>query len=199
MKALDLYGCGGHARSVADLAIELGYESLLFIDDAARPGETIFSHPVSRNRTPERNADAIAAVGDNVKRQQLFELIAAQRRVSLRAGDAYVSSTAALEQGCFVGHRAYVGPFARIGPNCILNTACIVEHEAVIGAHSHVAINATIAGRCSIGEFCLIGASATVLDGVSICHNAIIGGGAVVVASIDTPGVYVGVPARKIK
>lgn len=184
---------------MADLAIELGYESLLFIDEAARPGETIFSYPVVRQHMPERYADAIVAIGDNVKRQQLFELIAAQRRVSLRARDAYVSSTASLEPGCFVGHRAYVGPLARIGPNCILNTACIVEHEVVVGAHTHVAINATIAGRCSIGEFCLIGAAATVLDGLSICHNVVVGGGAVVVESIEHPGVYVGVPARKIK
>lgn len=199
MKALDLYGCGGHARSVADVAIELGYESLLFIDDAARPGETIFSHPVVTQPAPDRSADAIVAIGDNALRQLLFEKIEKQLRISLTASDAYIADSAALQSGCFVGHHAYIGPHAAVGVNCIINTGSIIEHETIVGAHSHVAVNATIAGRCRIGASCLIGASATVLDGVSICDNAIIGAGAVVVDIIDSPGIYVGVPARKIR
>lgn len=199
MKALDVYGCGGHARSVADLAIELGYASLLFIDEAAKPGETIFSHPVVSGSVPDRSADAIVAIGDNAERQRLFEKIAEERRISLTASDAFVSGSAALQPGCFVGHHAYVGPSATVGVNCILNTGCIVEHEVTVGAHTHIAINATIAGRCRIGESCLIGASATVLDGVVICANTVVGAGAVVIDPIDSPGIYVGVPARKIR
>ncbi|MFM4678117.1 DapH/DapD/GlmU-related protein [Aeromonas media] len=51
----------------------------------------------------------------------------------------------------------------------------------------------------SIGNNVQIGAGAIILPGVSICNNVIIGAGCIVSRSISEPGVYVGVPARKIR
>ena len=44
MKTLSLLimGCGGHARSVADIALHIGFKELLFVDHGARAGETDF-------------------------------------------------------------------------------------------------------------------------------------------------------------
>lgn len=50
-----------------------------------------------------------------------------------------------------------------------------------------------------IREDVWIGAGVTVLPGVSICSRVVLAAGAVVVASIDTPGVYGGVPAKILK
>lgn len=44
-----------------------------------------------------------------------------------------------------------------------------------------------------------IGAGAIVLPGVSICDDVVIGAGCIVSKSITEPGVYIGIPARKIK
>jgi acetyltransferase-like isoleucine patch superfamily enzyme len=49
-----------------------------------------------------------------------------------------------------------------------------------------------------IGNNVSIGSNATILP-VSICHNTVIGAGAVVTKNIDTPGIYAGVPAKKMK
>ena len=51
----------------------------------------------------------------------------------------------------------------------------------------------------SIGNNVQIGAGAMILPGVSICSNVIIGAGCIVSKSITEPGIYVGVPARKIR
>lgn len=51
----------------------------------------------------------------------------------------------------------------------------------------------------SIGNNVQIGAGAIILPGVSICCNAIVGAGCIVSKNITEPGVYVGVPARKIR
>jgi len=45
---------------------------------------------------------------------------------------------------------------------------------------------------------CLIGAGVVILDKVSICSNVTIGAGSVVTRDINVPGVYVGIPAKKI-
>jgi serine acetyltransferase len=55
-----------------------------------------------------------------------------------------------------------------------------------------------ISGNVTMGSGVFVGTGAVVLERLSICDNAIIGAGAVVTKSILEPGVYVGVPAKKL-
>ena len=50
-----------------------------------------------------------------------------------------------------------------------------------------------------LGRRVLVGAGATLLPGLRICDAAVIGAGAIVRAPILEPGVYAGVPARRVK
>ncbi|MFM4852726.1 acyltransferase [Aeromonas caviae] len=61
------------------------------------------------------------------------------------------------------------------------------------GAYEH------IGGPILIGSNVQIGAGSIILPGVSICSNVIVGAGCIVSKSITEPGIYVGVPARKIR
>lgn len=194
-----MFGCGGHARSVADVAIAAGYSELLFVDPAARDGETIAGVRVVRTFDSSFGAQAaIIGVGDNRKRVSLF---AEARRLRLPlppilAPDATIGLDAMIGEGTFVGRGAHVGPFVRVGEDAIINTHAVIDHDSQIGSHVHVAVNASITGGCRVGDFAMIGAGAVLRDGVHVCAAAIIGAGAVVVADIIEPGVYVGVPAR---
>ena len=58
---------------------------------------------------------------------------------------------------------------------------------------------AVVAGRARIGRNVFVGAGAVVIDSISVCDDVVIGAGAVVTSSIDEAGVYVGVPARRMK
>jgi serine acetyltransferase len=49
-----------------------------------------------------------------------------------------------------------------------------------------------------VGDGVFLGAGAVVIDSISVASNVVIGAGGVVVAAIDSPGVYVGVPVRRI-
>jgi serine acetyltransferase len=49
-----------------------------------------------------------------------------------------------------------------------------------------------------MGNGVFVGTNAVILERLSICENAIIGAGAVVTKSILEPGVYVGMPAKKL-
>lgn len=53
--------------------------------------------------------------------------------------------------------------------------------------------------KVQIEDNIFIGVNSVILHGVKICSNVIIGAGSVVPKSITSPGVYVGVPAKKIK
>jgi UDP-N-acetylbacillosamine N-acetyltransferase len=198
---LVIFGCGGHGRSVAATALSLGYESIVFIDPAARGGETLLDMPVF-SRLPEDarvNAVAIATSGEARKRErQILDIRKAGLRLTtLVAPSAVVATHASLGSGVFVGPNAYVGPLAQIEDGVIINTRAMVEHDSTIGAFTHVAVGAIVAGRCHVGQRCFIGAGAVVIDDIVIGDDIIVGAGATVVGQLHETGKYVGTPAKR--
>lgn len=200
-KSLLILGFGGHARSVADVALACGYDHLVFVDEMARPGENFLGHPVfsSLEAVAAVACDAFPAAGDNKKRNaQILQLrTLGLKLVSIVSPCASLGAGSTLAEGCFVGHHAHIGPLAVIGCGCIVNTGAVVEHEARVGDYAHISVNATIAGRSSLGSYSMLGAGAVIIDGVSVGSDVMIAAGAVVHRTVQEPGVYMGVPARK--
>lgn len=202
MKRLLLIGFGGHARSVADVALAAGFEQLLFVDEHGAAGQSFAGFPVAGEMPPaEEGWPCMPCAGRNEwRREQLARLAAGRRPVAtVISPRATVGVGAQIGAGSFVGHHAHVGPLARIGAGSIVNTGAAVEHDCVLGECCHVSVNATVAGRCRLGNLVFVGAGATVIDGVSIADEVTVGAGGVVVANIGAPGTYVGVPARMLR
>ena len=123
--------------------------------------------------------------------------------------------------GCQLGDNVFVGPFVEIqsdvsiGKNTKIQSHSFVCSQVTIGddcfvGHGVMFTNDTFSKggpargekklwkSTEIGNNVSIGSNATILP-VSICHNSVIGAGAVVTKNIKTPGIYAGVPAKKIK
>ncbi|MDB4048721.1 acetyltransferase [Luminiphilus sp.] len=198
---LVIFGCGGHAHSAADLALECGFSALIFVDEKAIANETILGFPVVKNETNlPKHSRIFFAIGDGYRRERLREELPIQKWTveTLISPGAHVAKSVTIGEGSFVGHGAYVGPGARVGQHCIINTGAVVEHESTVGDFSHISINAAVAGRSEIGKHCFLGANSTVLDGKSICNNTTVGAGAVVITNLSRSGTYVGVPATEV-
>lgn len=195
-----IHGCGGHARSTADVALSNGVKQVIFVDLKAKEGERLFNFEVLKEVPASFSGVHFIAIGDNQKRAAIFQQLSNVPVVlaSLVAESAYLGNEHTIGQNVFVGHRAHIGPRTTIGDNTIINTHCIIEHDCRIGKHSHISVNAVIAGSCQVGDYVMVGAGATVIDGINIASNITIGAGAVVVSDITEPGVYIGVPAKKI-
>jgi sugar O-acyltransferase (sialic acid O-acetyltransferase NeuD family) len=198
-----IFGFGGHARVVADIALALGVKNFCFVDNNAQEGEAFLSFPVVTQWQDDLPTgwQAFSAAGDNNKRQQHCQYIQGQGwpLATLIAPNAVIGVGAKIATGCLIAHLAYVGAMATVGSGCIINTSAVVEHECSIGDFSHVSVHSTVAGRSKVGSFSMIGAGATVIDGIEIAQNTTVGAGSVVHRSLLEPGVYAGVPARKIK
>lgn len=197
-----ILGFGGHSRSVADVALELGIRNLCFVDENAVTGEVFAGFPSVKQLElplPDRWA-VFPALGDNAKRRLQVEF-ATDRNLPLAtlvAKSSYIGCRAVVEKATFVGNNASLGPAVHLGVGCIINTSAVVDHESIIGDYTHVSVNATVAGRCRIGHNVTIGAGAVVIDGISITNDVIVGAGAVVVKDINEPGIYIGVPAKRL-
>lgn len=122
---------------------------------------------------------------------------------------------------CDLGDQVFVGPFVeiqkgvRIGARTRVQSHAFVCELVTIGAdcfigHGVMFVNDTFEKggpargdrslwkSTTIGDHVSIGSNATILP-VRICDGAVIGAGAVVTRDVDTPGVYAGNPARRLR
>lgn len=200
MQKLIIYGCGGHARSVLDILLDNQTEyDIVFVDENARENEYILQFPVVSEYKLNGDELVFAAVGDNRKRKQILESVSKERMISIQSTRAYSGRNTVVEAGALIGQGVHLGPDVKIGKGSIINTGCIIEHETEIGSYTHIAPGSVVCGRSRIGNEVMLGAKSTVIDQVSICDHVVVGAGGVVIENIVTPGVYVGVPVRKIK
>jgi UDP-N-acetylbacillosamine N-acetyltransferase len=193
-------GFGGHARAVADVALSLGYTSMVFVEESAQPGETFRGYSVQPALPAELPVgwSCFPTAGDNARRMRQIEEIRKQGwpLASIISPHATIGVGAEIAEGCFVGHHAHVGPLAVISEGGIINTGAIVEHDCIIGAGTHISVQAVVAGRAHIGKQCFLGAGCTVIDKITIGDGITVGAGATVVRDLTEPGTYVGTPAR---
>lgn len=197
-----ILGFGGHARSVADVAMASGVKHLCFIDSNARENETFAGFPVLQSWEEELpdGWSVMPASGDGLSRSSQCESVL-QRGwplFTLVSPTATVGYGASIGPGTLIAHHAHIGPMASIGMGCVINTGAIVEHDCGIGDYTHVSINAAVAGRSRIGRFCFIGAGSTVIDSITVIDGVTLGAGACAHRNLNEPGVYVGVPAKKM-
>lgn len=199
---LTVIGCGGHARSIADVFLDNHLDvqmSLLFLDSNAREHESIYGYPALSVEFPASIQQVIIGIGDNTLRRKLAEKYKQWRYVNIIAQDAYIGHDARMGTGNFIAHHAHVGPSCVIGNHTIINTGASIDHESSVGSFSHLAPHVTVSGRSHIGDNVFMGAGSVVIDKVRIASHIVVGAGAVVVKDLTEPGTYVGVPARRIK
>lgn len=198
-EGLYILGFGGHARSVADVAISAGWNNFVFVDRNARAGEQFHSFEVVSAFPEPLNPrwKSFPAAGDNSRRRDQVD-DAKTELATVISPQATIGLGARIGEATLVCHGVHIGPDAYLGRGIILNTHSVIEHEVEIGDFSHISVNATIAGRTRVGANVMVGAGAVLIDSLTICDDVIVGAGAVVVSNITEPGTYVGIPARRI-
>jgi maltose O-acetyltransferase len=105
-------------------------------------------------------------------------------------------------QRCYINRDCWFDPgdsTITIGDHVVLASRVMLSGAGHhVGTHARRATGAT-SGPITIEAGCWIGAGAIILPGVSVAAGCIVGAGAVVTSSTEPDGVYVGVPARRLR
>jgi sugar O-acyltransferase (sialic acid O-acetyltransferase NeuD family) len=199
---LVIYGCGGHGKVVADIALSRGLVIAGFVDDGVPGGEKVLGLSIlgGVGWLEAHGPEVMVAlgIGDKHARYRVYQLCITLGIpvATLIHPNATVAASARLGVGVVVMAQAVINPDARIDEGAIINSGAVVEHDCEIGAFAHLAPNATLGGAVRIGALAHVGLGASVLPGKSIGDDAVVGAGAVVLTDIPPGVVVVGVPAR---
>lgn len=202
-----LIGGGGHALVCADILSLSLHWSVHGVIDPAQKGSAFLTWHVQDEQDISallaQSPDCVLSLGQvkaGMMRQAVYERYVSMgaRFPALVSSRAYMSAYAGVGDAVVIAHHATVQPLVSLSTGVIVNTGAIIEHGSTIGAFSHVSTRAVVNGDCRIGEGVMIGSGAVVLQGKHICDGATVGAGSVVTRHITEPGIYVGVPARRI-
>lgn len=191
---LALFGYGGHAREVA---AQINNDITFFIDDEyATPNIT---KPISEFNPLEY--EIMIAIGDCKARFDIVQRLPKETKyfTFIHPTALILSNNIKIGKGSFIGANSIITTDIEIGDHCILNRGNHIGHDTKIGNYFSAMPGAIISGNVTIYDLVYVGTNASIKEKLSIHSLVTIGSNAAVVKSIKEPGVYVGVPAKKIK
>ncbi len=200
-----VYGSGGHARVLLDIADACGAFEVVgcvarekicelpapFLGDEAHLPQ-LLAHGVRR---------AFVAIGDNGDRQRVTASIRALgfELVNLISPRAMVSKRVHLGHGIAIMPGVVVNAGTQLEDGCILNSGAIIDHDCRIGPYSHIATAAALAGNIEIEEGTFLGVGVRVIPGIRIGSWTTVGAGTVVIRNLPSRVTAVGVPAKILR
>lgn len=202
MRKLVIFGGGGHAKVVADIAMKNGFKIEGFLDDNSSVS-SVMGYPVLGKiddcvRFKDTCAFAIG-IGNNAVRKKIFEKYADFDYPVLIHPTANIGIETKIGKGTVVMPMAVINACTEIGEFSVINSCAVVEHDCKIGDFTLIAPNATICGTVTVGSQAWLGAGCVINQTIKICNGVTVGSGAVVTKDITEQGTFVGVPVTKIK
>ena len=148
MKRLVILGSGGYGRTVADVAHQLYYTTIV-LDDSDP------AHPLSSFQSLiDSSTSFIPAFGNNALRMEWINRIEQNggELATLIHSTAYISPTASIACGTVILPHAIVNTDVVVGKGCIINLGAIVDHGCILEEGVHIAPGAIVKGENRIAK-----------------------------------------------
>jgi sugar O-acyltransferase (sialic acid O-acetyltransferase NeuD family) len=199
-----IIGASGHGKVVADIALKMNkWQSITFLDGDESIESSMGIEVIGTSDNVFTHIDEyeiFVGIGNNSTRQKIQETLetAGASIPVLTHPNAVIGEQVELGAGTVVMAGAVVNCCTKIGKGCIINTGSTIDHDNNIEGFAHISPGAHLAGTVKVGQGSWLGIGSVVSNNVNITSGCIIGAGSVVVRDITEPGVYVGVPIRRV-
>lgn len=198
-----IIGAGGHGKVCADIAYKMGkWDIIAFLDNDTSKKQVVgFSVIDTAENAKEyyQDSEFFVAIGDNEVRSKLFDELKGKSIATLIHPSAIIGLEVMIDCGTVLMANTVVNSGARIGKCCIINTATTVDHDCNVGDFVHLSPGVSVAGNVQIGKYSWLGIGSTIINNLEIADSVVIGGGACVISRIAKSGLFVGVPARRLR
>ena len=143
MKRLVILGSGGYGHTIADVAHQLNYSTIVLDDADSVHSLSTFSSYI------DENTSFIPAFGNNAFRMEWINRIeeSGGQLATLIHPTAYASPTASIAPGTVILPHAIVNTDVVINRGCIINLGAIVDHECILEEEVHICLGAIVKGE----------------------------------------------------
>lgn len=205
LKSIILIGSGGHAVSVAGVALAAGYKIICFVDRYKKSdklmGLDVFSNFPTVAEIEKPNI--AIAIGHNYMRQKVYEeLMSSKLSIKfppLIHPSAIISEFCEIHEGSVIMPGSIIGIGAKIGRFCLINTAASIDHNSEMSDFSSLGPGVVTGGGVKIGERTAISLRAAIMHGVTIAEDCVVGASSYANKDISKNQIAYGIPARKIR
>jgi sugar O-acyltransferase (sialic acid O-acetyltransferase NeuD family) len=186
-----LFGYGGHAREVM---AQMNVKLICFVDDDYVIEGT---RPLSEFN-PKKYA-LMVAVADSKDRYDIVQRLPKETQFF-----TFIHPTALLMEDVEIGEGSFIGAYSilttniKIGKHALLNRGNHIGHDCVIGDYFSAMPNAVVGGNVNMKDKVYMGGCSNIREKINISNDVIIGMNAAVVKNIEEPGIYIGVPSKKL-
>ena len=210
MKDLYIIGAGGFGKEVAWLVERINkvnptWNIVGYIDDnESLWNKNIYDYPVLGGISYLENCKdsyVVCAIGNADTKHAIIQKLRnyALQYATLIDPSVIMSRSVRIGEGTIICAGTIISVDVTIGNHVSIDWDCTIGHDDVISDFVTAYPSVNISGCCNIGERVELGTGMRIIQGLSIKDAVIVGAGACVVKNIEESGVYVGVPAKKIK
>ena len=197
-----IIGCGGHSKVVTDVAEEVGFKNISYLDTFSTRSEFL-GRKIINNDLENYTGYFFVAIGDNYRRESVFiEFQNKNKRsnpVSLIHPSSIISQRCSIGKGTIVMPNCVINSCSDISDGVIINTKASVDHDNNIMSFSSLAPGVCTGGNVSIGKRSAISIGSTITHGINISHDVVVGANSLVMNDIKSNQVNYGTPAKLIR
>jgi sugar O-acyltransferase (sialic acid O-acetyltransferase NeuD family) len=195
-----IIGAGGFGREVYwSLPPTERADAKFFVDDKYWDGKNDLILPLSKFDPDEY--EIVISIGDPRDRFDMVQRLPKETKyfIHIHPDVQILGNDVKIGEGSIICAGTIITTNVKLGKHTHLNLQTTIGHDCEIGDYFTAAPGAKISGNCKIYDCVYIGTNASVKEKISIHSLTIIGLNAAVVKNIEGPGIYVGVPVKKIK
>jgi len=204
-RSLVIIGAGGHAVSVANVALSMGYKIECFVD-GDKGGLDLLGIRIISDLGKLKNINELSfaiAIGDNSARERVYnEMIAAKPSLHFPAlvhASAVISFFSDIECGALIMPLSIIGPNSKIGKFCIINTRASLDHDCLMLDYSSLAPAVVTGGNVTIGKRSAVSIGASIKHGLQVGDDTIVGAHSYLNRDLPNKCVAYGVPAKLVR
>ncbi len=147
-----IIGAGGHGRVVKETAEALKiYNKIDFLDDNSELAIGIFEE---YKKFVDKYKYAFVALGNpELRSMWLKELSKIYSVPTIIHPTAYVSPSAQLGTGCYVGAKAVINTRTVIKNGCIIGIGALIDHDSVVKEYSYINTGAIVKAGSKVDRF----------------------------------------------
>jgi sugar O-acyltransferase (sialic acid O-acetyltransferase NeuD family) len=204
-RPLVIIGAGGHAVSVANVALSAGFNIHCFVDNK-QSRDTLLGYKVISSVTElcnQNNFFYAIGIGDNAIRERIINemigLIPHATYPRLIHKSAEISLFTEVGDGTVVMPKAVIGPNSKVGKFCLINTQASIDHDCVMLDYSSLAPAAVTGGTVMIGRRTAISIGAIIKHGINIGDDCVVGANSYLNRDLPSNVVAYGTPAKQVR